>query len=199
MAAEGNYIDEDDVCNWVNGATEADKQAIIDQSERMIEKITHDLFYSKAETLIRDGNGKSRLFIGIPYDLLTVTAITIFGVAVDTDLFTFDKDSVYADTDADIGTVDPNFPFGSRIFTKGTNNVDITCTVGHATVPAAIKNAAIILCRYENDSTLYCSNTMNEMEKFGDSTIKRGKFMTGVLDADRLIYRYIKRKPVLGV
>jgi len=66
--------------------------------------------------------------------------------------------------------------------------------------PRAIKKACIILCRYDNDSTLYTPYAFDS-EHLGDWTYGRGgkKYLTGVVQADSRIEPFIKRKPLIGV
>jgi len=197
VEAKGNYITAADVLNW-GGLKHATQLDCIQQVEQMIEKVTHDIFYSKEETLILDGNGKNRLFTKSRYDLLSVTSITVYGEVIPSSYYTFDKNSVYANTDDAIAWASLQSDYSNGLFQKGTNNIKITCTVGHSSVPDAIKRAAVILCEFENDSTLYSQYSALESEKFGDRAIKRGKFLTGVLEADRLLKGFINRKAVFG-
>lgn len=97
MSAIGNYIDEDDLSNWADGATEADKQAIIDRIEEWIEHLTHDCFYEKKFDVFLRGNGSDRLFLKLVPDILSVSEIEIAGVELPSDYWTWDKNSVYRD------------------------------------------------------------------------------------------------------
>ena len=85
-------------------------------------------------------------------------------------------------------------------FPKGTMNVAITGTYGWAVVPPAIKKAAIILARSENDGTLYTKYDDLVSDKLGDAAITRGQktFLTGVQEADRLIRMYIRKKTLIN-
>lgn len=97
MLAIGNYIDEDDVTNWADGATEAEKQEVIDRIEEWVEKLTGDYFYEKKFDIFLDGNGENRLFLGLVPDILSVTTIEIAGVELSSAYWTWDKISVYLD------------------------------------------------------------------------------------------------------
>ena len=193
---EGNYITSSDIDNW-DGETYAEKLAAIQRAEQLIEFVTKDYFYEKDEVLKLDGNGKDRIFTGLSAKLLSITSITSFGVTVPSDVYDFDDYSIYIDptllVEEPIIAVDYY-----HIFPKGKNNIEITCTVGHTSCPAAIKQAAIILVRAENDSTLYSRYNMNESESFEGHSWKRpGRFLTGILEADRLLNSYIVRVPIL--
>jgi len=89
-------------------------------------------------------------------------------------------------------------------FPKGTKNVKITGTYGWAACPAAIKQAVVVLCRHDNDSTLYTAYDPGlKSERLGDysytrSDVSTGTFLTGVQQADVLIKHYIRRKPIMG-
>jgi len=85
------------------------------------------------------------------------------------------------------------------VFPEGTKNVKITGTCGWTSCPAAIKEATIILCRHENDETLYTGYSDLTSEKLGDySYTRQEKYLTGVMEADRLLKNYIRHKPMLG-
>jgi len=87
-------------------------------------------------------------------------------------------------------------------FPKGSRNIEIWGSYGWYEGPKQIKQASIILTRYENDNTLYTSYGEGfESEKLGDYSYKKakGKSITGVSEADKLLKNYIRRKPILGV
>lgn len=65
--------------------------------------------------------------------------------------------------------------------------------------PRAIKKACIILCRYDNDNTLY-KKYYKGTEKLGDfSYSTTEKPLAGVREADVLIGPYVRKKPLIGV
>lgn len=97
MAAQGSYISESDIDNWVGGATEATKQEVIDRIEEWIERLTKDYFFEKKFDIFLDGNGENRLFLGLIPDILSVTAIEIAGVELSSTYWAWDKISVYLD------------------------------------------------------------------------------------------------------
>jgi len=88
------------------------------------------------------------------------------------------------------------------IFAKGLKNIQITGTYGWASCPAAIKQAAILLCKAENDPTLYSQySSALKSEKLGDysyTLADGGKQLTGIDKVDKLILNYIRRKLMLG-
>lgn len=191
----GNYIAEADVNNWTDAEN---KQGIIDQVEELIERLTHDVFYSKDLAVTLDGNGKNRIYLKLIPDIISVSEVLHGDTIIDSDYYTYDKNSLYSDP-AVYGVLDPEILNGI-IFPKGMNNIQITCKIGHTSCPSAIKQAAIILARAENDSTLYTRYSMLESESVEGFSFKRPKkFLSGILEADRLIYPFIRRKIVLGV
>jgi len=281
MAAEGNYIVDTDIDNWPDGYTEAQKLSVIQQVETLIEQLTKDYFYAKSFSITLNGNGKSQLFLGLIPDILSVTEIKLSEVALSTELFSFDENSIFraalataqckaiegitlSDTDpvsititahgfvsdetvrlvqmvginpsldgeyvvtkvnsssftlndTDSSDYSGSFESGtacfatlaelhyltdetSGIFPKGTKNIKVTGTYGWSSCPSGIKEVAMILCRYENDKTLYTPYSDLESEHLGDySYSRKGKYLTGILEADRLLKNYIRNKPVLGV
>jgi len=88
-------------------------------------------------------------------------------------------------------------------FPKGSRNIEIKGSYGWYECPEQIKQACIILTEYENDNTLYSRQGYGmKSEKLGDysySKFDKKKFLTGVIEADELLDRYIRQKPILGV
>lgn len=205
-AVEGNYIDGTDIDNWPDGTSNTTKQEIVDRAEQLVEMVTHDHFYSLAFVKYFNGNGKDKLFLGFIPDILSVTEILLSGITLSASWWTYNSDSVYLDPEAATGDDLPELllrlKYSRRIFPKGMGNVKITGTYGWASCPVAIKRATIILCRFENDATLYTSYDDLNSEKLGDQQSVRGdmkKYLTGVQEADRLVHKYIRNKPVFGV
>ena len=206
-ATDGNYIVDSDIDNWPDGMSSAAKKEIIDRAEQLIEKITRDFFYAKAFEIYRNGNSKDKLFLGLIPHIITVTEILISGVELATSWWTFNIDSVYLDPEALPGSGEDaelmlRMRYKRSLFRKGMGNVKITGTYGWTSCPVAIKQAAIILCRYENDSTLYTKYDDLVSDKLGDMSQSRGadkKYLTGVQEADRRIREYIRKRPMFGV
>ncbi|GAF96433.1 unnamed protein product [marine sediment metagenome] len=202
----GNYIDGTDIDNWPDGTSNATKQEIVDRAEQLIENITHDYFYAENFAIYRDGNGNDKLFLGSIPNILSVSEIKLSGVVLGSSWYTFDKNSVYLDPEAVTGDELPELMLRMNhkrgLFPKGMGNVKITGTYGWSACPVAIKRAVIILCRYENDETLYTKYDDLVSDKLGDMTQSRGvdkKFLTGVQEADRLLFNYIRKKPIMGI
>ena len=195
MAAEGNYIGSNLVDNWSDaGITEdADKQAVIDQVEQLVERITGDYFYCKSFDIKLDGNGKDRIFFSLRQDVFTITNLYVNEIEIARSEWDYDKDSVFLS----LGFQETN---QYELFPEGHNNIEIKGCLGWEKTPKAIIQACIILCRYENDNTLYTKYGFKS-EKVGDWAYDRGteKYLTGVLQADRLVRPYIRRKPMIGV
>jgi len=205
MTAAGNYIVEADVDNWPTPAVTADRQETIDRAEQLIESLTHDYFYAEDFVIYRDGNGADNLVLNLYPNILSVTEILVYGIALATSWYTFDIDSVYLDPESATGGIDDpelllRMKYKHGLFSKGRNNIKITGTYGWDACPVSIKRAAVILCRYENDETLYTMYEDVVSDKLADATYNREfkKFLTGIHEADRLIRNYIRRKPMLA-
>lgn len=211
QCAIGNAIDLTDVGSGTHtldigsGSSEADRQAAIDRTEQLIERITQDYFYSKVLEIYRDGNSKDKLFLGLISNILTVTEILISGVELTSSWYTFDINSVYLNPEALPGGGETaelmlRMKYKTKLFPKGMGNIKITGTYGWTACPAAIKQAAIMLCRYENDETLCTKYDDLVSDKLGDMSQSRGqkKFLTGIQEADKLIRNYIRKKPMMG-
>lgn len=212
LAAAGTAIDLTDVGSGTHtldigsGSDTAERQEIIDRAEQLIEQVAKDYFYSKAFSMYFNGNANDKLFLGLVPDILTVTEILISGVALSASWWTYNTDSVYLDPEAATGDELPELllrlKYKRKIFPRGMGNIKITGTYGWSSCPVAIKRAAIILCRFENDETLYTKYDDVSSEKIDEYQFVRGvakKYLTGVQEADRLIRNYIRNKPVMGV
>lgn len=215
LAAAGTAIDLTDVGSGTHtldigsGSSTVERQEVIDRAEQLIERTTKDYFYAKAFAMYFDGNANDKLFLMLRPDILTVTEILISGVALDTSWWTYNTDSVYLDPEAATGDELPELllrlKYKRRIFPRGMGNIKITGTYGWTACPVTIKRAAIILCRYENDDTLYDTHDSNlKSEKLGDysytlSDTASAKDSTGIDEVDKLLKNYIRKKPIIGV
>jgi len=211
LAAAGTAIDLTDVGSGTHtldigsGSSETERQEVIDSVEHLVEKITRDYFYEKDFVIYRDGNGKDKLYLGLTANILSVSEVLLFGVELSSSWYTFDNDSIYLDPDVVTGDelteLLLRMRYETNLFPKGTGNVKITGTYGWLSCPAAIKRAAVILCRYENDETLYTKYDDFVSEKLGDMAQSRGdkKYLTGIQEADRILRNYIRKKPMFGV
>jgi len=84
-------------------------------------------------------------------------------------------------------------------FPEGRGNIEIKGTIGHYICPQAIKNACIILARDENDPTLY-EHYEFEKESMGRvySYDRGGElYLSGIIECDKYLKRYVNRKPIL--
>ena len=133
-----------------------------------------------------------------------IVQIKLSGIELSATWYAFDVDSIYLDPQAASGNETAELMLRLRytksLFPKGQGNIKIVGTYGWLACPVAIKQAAIILCRYENDETLYTKYDDLVSEKLGDASYGRGqkKFLTGVQEADRLVRNYIRNRPMLG-
>jgi hypothetical protein len=212
LAAAGTALNLTDVGSGTHtldigsGSSTTERQEVIDRAEQLIEKVTRDYFYSKAFSVYRNGNGKDKLSLGFYPDILTVTEILVSGVAMSSSWYTNDTDSVYLDPESATGDELPELflrlKYSRSIFPKGSGNIKITGTYGWSSCPVAIKQATIMLCRFENDETLYTKYEDVTSEKIDEVGYVRGvkkKYLTGVHEVDRRIRNYIRKKPVMGV
>jgi len=217
LAAAGTAIDLTDVGSGTHtldigsGSSTAERQEVIDRAELLIENITKDYFYAKAFTdLTLNGNGKDKLFLGLIPDILSVSEIKLSGVVLGSTWYTFNKNSVYLDPEAVTGDELPELLLRMKhargLFPKGMGNVKVTGTYGWSACPVAIKRAAILLCSYENDNTLYEAHSSGDLksEKIGDYSYTiadgmSGKSTVGIDEIDKLLKNYIRKKPMMGI
>lgn len=136
-----------------------------------------------------------------------IVEVAISGIKLTESWWTFNINSVYLDPEAVTGGAEDlpelllRMGYETKLFPKGMGNIKVTGTYGWSACPVAIKRATIILCRYENDETLYTKYDDLISDKLGDASYGRGqkKFLTGIQEADRLIRNYIRKKLMLGV
>jgi len=89
------------------------------------------------------------------------------------------------------------------LFPRGYNNIWVQGTMGESeAVPEAIKQAAVILVKWENDPTLYTYTGLKKSEKIGDYAYtnlatSEADILTGIMEADTFLRLYVKRKPIL--
>ena len=217
-AADGTVVDLADVGSGTHtldigsGSSTADRQAIINQIEAWIEEITKDFFYAKAFVKYLDGNGKDRLFLGFVPDVLSVTEVLIAGIELTSTWYTSDANSVYLDPEAvtteegDMAELHLRMKYERTLFPRGMGNIKVTGTYGVASCPVAIKRIAIILCRANNDSTLYpASSGAFKSERLGDYSYTKMSpseagttSWTGIDEVDKVLKHYIRKKPMLG-
>jgi hypothetical protein len=201
LCGPGNYIGVTDVDNWLAAMDSIDQLKVINRIEAMVERITHDLFYSADFDIYRDGNGKNRLHLGLTPDILSVTSIAISGVTLSTDYYTYDANAVYLDCTA-ATALDVELlrllRRGRNLFPEGVNNIRVIGTYGHASCPELIKQACIILARNENDSTLY-THYIEGTERIADWSYTAGKQLTGVKEADDILKLFVRKKTTWAV
>jgi len=89
------------------------------------------------------------------------------------------------------------------LFPRGYNNIWVIGTMGESVaVPEAIKQAAVILAKWENDPTLYTFMGLKKSEKIGDYSYtniagEEADILTGIMEADMFLRLYVKRKPIV--
>ena len=135
MSAIGNYISDSDVSNWAGGATDAEKQRVIDRVEEIVERVTKDIFYEKRFDIKINGNGKSRIFPPIRPRILSVTEVRILDTVLDSSWYTHNDFSVYLDLDTNSGELAEKYWLLGRseegaLFPCGIGNIRIKGTMG---------------------------------------------------------------------
>lgn len=193
-----------DVTNWPDDYETVQKKQLVVDKEEEIERITKDFFYSKAFDLELDGNGKDRIFLNLFKDILSVTALYVYGIEIDSTLWTFDKYSVFLDTTTVIGTwVEWRMlksELGTTVlFPAGDKNVRIVGTYGWSSCPRDIRLCAKILIEDNFDESLYDHWRAGSFSIGGDySYTNPSPVYTGIMKADRILYRYKRRRPLLA-
>ena len=146
-----------------------------------------------------DENGKSVFTLEQP---LKATLVEADVVSIITN-WDYDDDCIYRNplgiTHEPGSLMEPSEFYLNGYFPKGQRNIEIKGTIGHYTCPQAIKNACIILARDENDPTLY-EHYEFEKESMGRvySYDRGGElYLSGIIECDRYLKRYVNRRPML--
>lgn len=208
----GCYLCASYIDNWPSGITAEEQQEIITKVEQLIDKVTETKWCGTPFDIKLNGNGKNRLFLPLATDILTVTNVYISCVELDASWYTWDVNSIYLDPCVSgSGSLSPElyYKLGEAmergIFPRGYNNIWVIGTMGEgefADVPEAIKQAAVILAKWENDPTLYTYMGLKKSEKIGDYSYTNlagaeVDILTGVEEADMFLRLYVKRKPIV--
>jgi len=208
----GCYLCASYIDNWPSGYTDEEKLEIITKVEQLIDKVTETRWCGTEFDIKLNGNGKNRLFLPLETDILTVTNVYISCVELDASWYTWDVNSIYLDPCVSgSGSLSPELYYklgealDEGIFPRGYNNIWVKGTMGEgefADIPEAIKQAAVILARWENDPTLYTYMGLKKSEKIGDYsytnlTASEADILTGVEEADTFLRLYVKRKPIV--
>ena len=146
-----------------------------------------------------DGDGKSVFTLEQPLKATLVEA-DIVSIITNWD---YDDDCIYRNplgiTHEPGSLMEPSEFYLNGYFPKGQRNIEIKGTIGHYSCPQAIKNACIILARDENDPTLY-EHYEFEKESMGRvySYDRGGElYLSGIIECDRYLKRYVNRNPIL--
>jgi len=146
-----------------------------------------------------DGDGKSVFTLEQP---LKATLVEADIVSIITN-WAYDDDCIYRNARGithEPGTLmEPSEFYLNEYFPKGQRNVEIKGTIGHYICPQAIKNACIILARDENDPTLYEKYEFEKESMGRVYSYDRGgeEYLSGIIECDRYLKRYVNRKPIL--
>jgi hypothetical protein len=205
----GCYLCAGHVDNWPSGIDEDEQQQIIDKVEQIIDKVTGTKWCGEAFDIKLNGNGKNRLFLPLETDILTVTNVYISCVELDSSWYTWDINSIYLDPcTSGAGSLSPElyYKLGESIdrgiFPRGYNNIWVKGTMGESAIPEAIKQAAVVLAKWENDPTLYSYAGLKKSEKIGDYAYtnlatSEEDILTGIAEADFYLRLYLKRKAII--
>ena len=150
-----------------------------------------------------DENGKSVFTLEQPLKMTLVTTPVAADVVSIITNWDYDDDCIYRSPlgiTHEPGTLmEPSEFFLNGYFPKGQRNIEIKGTIGHYSCPQAIKNACIILARDENDPTLYEKYEFEKESMGRVYSYDRGgeEYLSGIIECDRYLKRYVNRRPIL--
>jgi hypothetical protein len=200
----GHYICADDIENWPSGTDDEEKAAIIEKMEALIEKVCKTHFYPKAFDIAINGNDKNRLFLPLSANILSVTAVYLYGILMDPSWYTWDHNSIFINPDA-ASDVELSYRLhqveAAALFPHGYNNVRIIGLYGEAVIPSWTAQVAQILVEDHNDPHLYAHATF-QSERIGDYSNSMGsmgiaEYPTGVIEADKWLRRFRRGKCII--
>jgi hypothetical protein len=190
--------------------TDGQLQEIIDTYEQMVENITGDIFYSKNETIFFDGEGKQTLFFTrkTPYKCLSITSVQEVEDDNESNVLTTYVEGVdYKKREHAISLLRDNWEsarkslFRGEWFPEGERNIKVVATWGNTSCPLEIKKAVRLLCLTDiapgdvglNKADLSRASWDDFSVSFRgvDSVSKKFESLTGYLDIDRILKRYI--------
>lgn len=193
----------DDVTNFPAGTDPDDKREKIQLAEEKIDRVTHDFFYAKAFDISMNGNGKDEIFVPFVPDLLTVTAIYVWAIEIDSILYTNNNRSVFLNLETSGGGW-AEFrallrEWGTSVlFPSGMKNIRIIGTHGWSSCPREIREAAAMIVMDGYDETLYDHWREGSFGIGGDISYNNPRrIYTGILVVDRILDRYVRRRPML--
>lgn len=136
-AISGNYITEDDVDNWPDGITDESKTEIIERVEAEVERVTKDIFYEKPFDIFKDGPGSDTMDLHLRGRILSVSAIYLLGVAMNSVNYSWTANTLHRDASG-LASDDylrylerRNARLGGRgLFPEGAGNLEIVGTMG---------------------------------------------------------------------
>jgi len=199
MAYQGRYISDSDVDNWPSDADDDYKQAVITRVERLIENVCNDIFYENPFEIKISGNGKSWINLGLKYNVLLVNEVKVWGSVLSKDLYSYNSYALYLNQETDRADLAFTIIGDEVLFPRGRYNIEVAGTYGKLETPYGVMEAAKILARAENDSTLYTQYSDFQQLKLGDYSFKRDKkVLTGIVEADRWLRPYIRKKTKMG-
>lgn len=206
---QGHYVNSADISNWQTGTSDAEKQAVIETAEAILERALGVHYYDKAFDIKLNGNGKNRLFLPLTSNIREVSHVYVGGIEMDATWWTWDENSVFIDLSASgAGVGNPELDYllstvsATGIFPRGYNNIRVVGKCGPAAVPAWIKKVAKILAEASIDPTLYTSYAFAS-ESIGSYSYSLGsvpgqpKYKTGIKEADDIIALFRRKKIVI--
>jgi len=190
----------DDVSNFPTAYEVYDKHDIVAEEEENIERITKDFFYAKAFDINLNGNGQDQIFFNFLQDCLTASALNISDVSIDSDVWTFNKRSVYLDTSTAIGSLAEYRHLlktleTTVLFPKGLQNINIVGTKGWSICPSEVRKACKMMIEDRFDTTLYDHWREGSLSIGGDINYQNPRVIhTGIMKVDQILARYIRRR-----
>lgn len=205
----GCYLCASYIDNWPSGTDEAEQQLLINKVEQLIDKVTENKWCPTAFDMELNGNGKNRLFIPVPYDILSVSAWYIDCILMDLDWIAFDENSIYLNPCASGSyPLSPELYYRIResmeegLFPRGYNNIRVVGTYGESSVPQPVIQAATMYAKWELDPTLYTFMGLKKSERIGRYAYTNIagdmlEILTGVMEVDLILKHYIKGKSII--
>jgi len=132
-----------DLTNYLDSEIETE----IGLAEETIEDFTNDIFYSKTETNVFDGNGLTELyfFTQVPYRLISITSVKELDTNGTTVLNTFTKDVDFKQYNYHLEMVSRIHPRTLKsIWPKGIKNIEIVGSWGRSSSPQRLKGQLFI-------------------------------------------------------
>lgn len=173
---------------------EAEQVQLVESATDSIEQACNRTFALASYTETHDGDNQPRIWLR-QRPVVSVTSVTVNNAAMNAADYTVDTrlGCIWHGAQGLSGPGRQRRPG----WQSGVQNIVVTYTAGYSAIPASVKRAAIVQCKYLSDSSR--ASSVYEFESLGDYQYKRSSqaASTGLApNVEQLIAPYVVSEPV---